>query len=87
MPAAKNPHADKVTQLLELSNEGIQPQPGYPIVLRDLEQAFVHALNGATDEAERLLADAEEEIAKFDAIAERDFALLTARVHAVLAHK
>lgn len=86
MAAAKNEHADKVAELIDTCHNAPTPAPGHPTVVQLLEEAFVHALAGDKAAAEACLQGAVTEIAKFPALAEREFALLEARVHAVLAN-
>lgn len=60
---------------------------GYPTVLQHLEVAFVHALAGAKKEALEALDAAEAEVKRFAPALDHlvaEFALLRARVHAVL---
>lgn len=86
MATTKKEHAEKVDELVEhATNVTPAPAPGHNSIVHNLELAFVQALNGAKEEAEKLLAEAEAEIQKWPALAEKEFTLLKARVHAVLA--
>lgn len=93
MPAAKSApaHAAEkpaksniVSDLIHKAESAVEGLVGHSLVVHKLDVAFVHALAGAKSDAEDALDAAEAEVGRFEALAEKDYALLVARVHAVL---
>jgi hypothetical protein len=87
-PPAKAKPTDPVADNLAVADA--QTLSGYPQVLQHLEVAFVHALAGAKKEALERLAAAEAEADRVAPALDHlkaQFALLKARVHAVLSHR